>query len=923
MAWPLTPLDVLVELYASGGWQDVTAYVDFASTIALTHGQPSGQQFEPQASRCALTLQDDDGRFSRRNPLGPYTLARSTPLRVSIRQVTDAFTRTSASGWGSADTGQAYSTGGAGGTVSPTDYSVDGDEGVLSVPASNAIRYCYLDGDGETYEDLDATVSFRLAVDNVTGGDVEAGIQFSGTSGANYHVAKVAISATEQGTLVLEHPPNAAVIASAALGGMPNLSTVPWFIRLQTEGAYLRAKAWSSAGAEPDTWAVSGQRLPTGLGAAGWPGLWTFVTTANTNTKPLLVMFDSFTIRRWRFVGQLAEDPLTILADPQDITKILLARRHVSAAGVLGQLELRKAPLPSAPRRWIERAIGGSVVLLAYWPMETGKLVDSAPAASSTAPPLRAWVGTHPTGGFVSVPPVWGSGDLAPWLSPVVSRARQNGQTVLAAKVPVAAVFAGQWVIDQVVAGNNMDGATDVNPTYLGGVLGWPQLAFEPLDGDGEVVINAFGLSAIAGSAPALFDGQPHHVRWSMTQVSANVAYDVRVDAVSVLSGTITSQTLPAIRSIGLVAEDGASYAQGHVAVWTTAPAVADAVDAAFGHAGEIAGLRIERLCIEQGIDLLVHGDLDDTAACGPQHARPLLDELRAAADATLGQIHDARSGGLMFRVGSSIYNQDDTATLDYTARGHIAHMVAVEDDRIVNNAQVTREYGLTSEYQRDDGPLGVDAVGLRDISVTASLHADEQGLQLASQLVHLGTWDGARYAPVTIRQHALAGVEDGVTLAQAVADLSVADRLAVTNPPSLHWGPSAVDQLVIGYTETLAGTLWTIDLNCVPAGPYDVFTFDDATLGRLHLDGQTVNTTAMSDAGTLSVATAAGKPLVTTDAADMPMRITVAGAVLDVTAVSGASSPQTFTTTLINGVVKSLPAGEPVELTSQHALAY
>jgi hypothetical protein len=77
--------------------------------------------------------------------------------------------------------------------------------------------------------------------------------------------------------------------------------------------------------------------------------------------------------------------------------------------------------------------------------------------------------------------------------------------------------------------------------------------------------------------------------------------------------------------------------------------------------------------------------------------------------------------------------------------------------------------------------------------------------------------------------------------------------------------------------------------------------------------------TAASFDAGTdtsLSVATSQG-PLWTTDSGDLPLDIESAGVVLRVTAISGTSSPQTFTVTQtpVNGVVKTIPSGSAVRL--------
>ncbi len=69
------------------------------------------------------------------------------------------------------------------------------------------------------------------------------------------------------------------------------------------------------------------------------------------------------------------------------------------------------------------------------------------------------------------------------------------------------------------------------------------------------------------------------------------------------------------------------------------------------------------------------------------------------------------------------------------------------------------------------------------------------------------------------------------------------------------------------------------------------------------------------ADDTTLSVATTSG-PVWTTDPADLPMDIMVGGERMSVTAVSGASSPQTVTVTRwINGVVKPHLSGAAVRI--------
>ncbi|MFH8336972.1 hypothetical protein [Streptomyces sp. AM6-12] len=81
---------VTVELLVSGAWVDITATSsvmvrDDSGTISITSGiRDEGSQTE--AGTCTLELKNKDGRFSPRNPMGPYygAIGRNTPVRISV-----------------------------------------------------------------------------------------------------------------------------------------------------------------------------------------------------------------------------------------------------------------------------------------------------------------------------------------------------------------------------------------------------------------------------------------------------------------------------------------------------------------------------------------------------------------------------------------------------------------------------------------------------------------------------------------------------------------------------------------------------------------------------------------------------------------------------------------------------------------------
>lgn len=78
-------MSVVVELQLNAVWVDITAYVFVDRGIEINHGQ-SGEANTADPSTCAMAWNNRDGRFSPRNPAGPYYgyLKRNTPLRVTV-----------------------------------------------------------------------------------------------------------------------------------------------------------------------------------------------------------------------------------------------------------------------------------------------------------------------------------------------------------------------------------------------------------------------------------------------------------------------------------------------------------------------------------------------------------------------------------------------------------------------------------------------------------------------------------------------------------------------------------------------------------------------------------------------------------------------------------------------------------------------
>lgn len=102
VTFPDVPLRVLVELLINNVWTDVSQYVMYQQRIVITRGR-RGSQRRSSPATCALTLDNQDRRFSPHNVTGPYYpyLRSGVKLRVQVDAGTGMHVRYTGrvSGW--------------------------------------------------------------------------------------------------------------------------------------------------------------------------------------------------------------------------------------------------------------------------------------------------------------------------------------------------------------------------------------------------------------------------------------------------------------------------------------------------------------------------------------------------------------------------------------------------------------------------------------------------------------------------------------------------------------------------------------------------------------------------------------------------------------------------------------------------------
>jgi hypothetical protein len=619
------------------------------------------------------------------------------------------------------------------------------------------------------------------------------------------------------------------------------------------------------------------------------------------------------TNRRPRFCGRV--DKVTAeweVVDEDNPLSPTIAYAHVSASGMLERLTQGDS-IGSALARAVSAPVNRSAVIAA-WMFEGGRDSENIAQSVSGAAPMSIR-GEFTFGGDSSYNSVEqqltiGSGDNAYMSAPIPE---------------IPQVVGVNWQITRFIRIN--DPAVSPATTQLmavdsnGRVATWrvtindTQLAISGLDIDGVGVV----LATLAADT-RWFDTEAQIVL-EVTDDGADVDWAVHVVPVPLgvvfsTSGTFTGNTGIPTKFRNSCTGPPSGISLGPLIV-TTDRAVGWLAPADTAFVGEPAPQRVFRLCQERGLPVAVDGpygtDWDAAIAAGAQAMGPqlpgqILDLLDECAEADLGIVGEQRGGlGLTYRSGASRRNQAVRLTLERARRQVIEPFEEVDDDqRFTNDVTTSRPEG--SSYRIEDPAIAAGTEERYDKTYDVNVASDLQLPAQAGWRYHLGTWDEPRFPQVAT------DVAKTADLVEDILGFGVGDRFEVPDPPP---GCPPVDQLADGITEELERFQWRVALNGHPARPWDTAIVDDGDFGRVDTAGS--ETAAQFIAGTstsMSVTTTLG-PVWVTSASEFPFDINVAGVRLRVTAITGASSPQTFTITQtpVNGVTKTIPAGSPVEL--------
>jgi hypothetical protein len=622
---------------------------------------------------------------------------------------------------------------------------------------------------------------------------------------------------------------------------------------------------------------------------------------------PLRVSVPSGNDRSYRFQGEVVQWPQRWDTTGTDVWVDL------EAAGPLRRLGQGTAPIASVMRlSQTSDAAGRQPVV--YWPCEDSPGATAVGSAVAGAPPMTI-TGGATFGSF--------TGFVCSSALPKMGDAAFTGAVPAYAATDVTAV---EWLM-AVPSGGVADGQVLMRVETDGAVRAWEAyydagdgfMRMRGLDINGAEVYTASGGTPVQG---LLVQGTIELINYGSDfdasiwgQEVGSIGRDggtVTVPSPNV--GLVTSITAAAGRSLG-------DTAIGHIRLLTSTDFY-EAYRVLNAYAGEHAGERIQRLCGIAGIGFESRGSLTTASWMGAQAPAEILTLVGECVAVDGGILSESLTAlGLRYTSRLALENQQTTVALSYPA-GQLAQVpTPVDDDSYTrNDVTVSRSGGSSARVVQTTGSMSVSAppagVGIYDESVTLNVEFDSDVLDQAGWRVHLGTVDEPRY-PVIAVNLAHPSITPG--LRTQILAAGEGDRIAVTGLPS--WlPPGDLSQLVRGITESITQFEHRISFSCSPESPWRVALLEDATLCRLDTGGSQVAVEAGPAATSLSVATTVGPAWTTSD---VPFDALVGGEQVTVTAIAGATSPQTWTVARsVNGVVKTLPVGADVYLLQPAVLA-
>ncbi|MCX0246405.1 hypothetical protein [Streptomyces drozdowiczii] len=205
-----------------------------------------------------------------------------------VTPLVDTFTRTVAAGWGTADTGQAWTVA----TGPAAEFSVNGSAGIHTHTTLNTLHATTI-----PWDQANVTMRTRFSVSTVptgTGGN-DIHLMLRRGDASNFYSARIFTGTT--GSLMISLRKFVGGVETQLVSATPGFTYVAdavYAARFSVQGSNLMAKVWPAASPEPAAWQVTA--TDTDLTGPGAVGMRTLVRAAQTNPLPITFRFDDLVV---------------------------------------------------------------------------------------------------------------------------------------------------------------------------------------------------------------------------------------------------------------------------------------------------------------------------------------------------------------------------------------------------------------------------------------------------------------------------------------------------------------------------------------------------------------------------------------------------------------------------------------------------
>jgi hypothetical protein len=219
-----------------------------------------------------------------------WTAAEQIGYRITLDRggILDTFTRTVSNGWGTSDSGQAWTT--TGGVAG--DYSTSGSVGTHSNGSLNVLRTTSFDV-GAVNQDV--TVDCIINKATPTTAPVTQRVCARYADANNHYIAQLVLTTGGAVTLQLLKKVGGTLSGdlapSVTLQASGHASGDSWRVRIQVVDTAVRAKAWPAGVSEPPGWYHD--VVDTDLVAGTLFGVISRVDTGNTDALPITTQYDN------------------------------------------------------------------------------------------------------------------------------------------------------------------------------------------------------------------------------------------------------------------------------------------------------------------------------------------------------------------------------------------------------------------------------------------------------------------------------------------------------------------------------------------------------------------------------------------------------------------------------------------------------